>query len=170
MSKEEDLRKLENKWTDLAKWKRELARELDKLAMQPGALEVFRHAIRTVACDRGEPLQSAYKALGNQMKAVPSDKAKFKARVRAWGDKLDVSIRSITIRSMSTKWASCSSSGRLTFDQDCLGLSKSLQDYVIVHELMHFSIPNHGRLWKSLMRAHLGDYEKADKRLARCVG
>jgi HsdM N-terminal domain/Protein of unknown function DUF45 len=26
---------------------------------------------------------------------------------------------------------------------------------VIVHELLHFSVPNHGKLWKSLMRAHL---------------
>ena len=29
----------------------------------------------------------------------------------------------------------------------------------IVHELLHFSVPNHGKLWKSLMRAHLGEYE-----------
>ncbi len=103
------------------------------------------------------------------MKVAQSDKAKFKARVRHWGDNLDVSIRSITVRSMSTKWASCSTSRRLTFDQDCLRLSKSLQDYVIVHELLHFSIPNHGKLWKSLMHAHLGDYEKAERRLARRV-
>ncbi|HQU72418.1 MAG TPA: M48 family metallopeptidase, partial [Calditrichia bacterium] len=32
-------------------------------------------------------------------------------------------------------------------------------DYVIVHELLHLKVPNHGKLWKSLMRAHLGDYE-----------
>ncbi len=35
----------------------------------------------------------------------------------------------------------------------------------IVHELLHFSIPHHGKLWKSLMRAHLGEYEKFDARL-----
>ena len=38
-----------------------------------------------------------------------------------------------------------------------------LQDYVIVHELLHFHVPNHGRLWKSLMRAHLGDYERSER-------
>jgi hypothetical protein len=37
---------------------------------------------------------------------------------------------------------------------------------VIVHELLHFSVPNHGKLWKSLMRAHLGDYEAMEARLA----
>ena len=35
----------------------------------------------------------------------------------------------------------------------------------IVHELLHFSMPNHGRLWKMLMRAHLGDWEKPEQKL-----
>ncbi len=35
----------------------------------------------------------------------------------------------------------------------------------IVHELLHFSTPHHGKLWKSLMRAYLGEYEKFDGRL-----
>lgn len=34
-----------------------------------------------------------------------------------------------------------------------------------MHELLHFFVPNHGRLWKSLMRAHLGDYEKLESKL-----
>jgi len=37
----------------------------------------------------------------------------------------------------------------------------------IVHELLHFSIPNHRKLWKSLMRAHLGDYELIENRLRK---
>ena len=35
----------------------------------------------------------------------------------------------------------------------------------IVHELLHFYVPNHGKLWKSLMRACLGDYERAERNL-----
>jgi predicted metal-dependent hydrolase len=38
---------------------------------------------------------------------------------------------------------------------------------VIVHELLDFSVPNHGRLGKALMGAHLGDWEKAAARLKR---
>jgi predicted metal-dependent hydrolase len=41
---------------------------------------------------------------------------------------------------------------------------------VIVHELLHFSVPNHGKLWKSLMRAHLGDYEAQEAELKRVAG
>jgi predicted metal-dependent hydrolase len=55
---------------------------------------------------------------------------------------------------MRKKWASCSTNGRLNFNSEPLGLDVTLWDCVIVHELLHFSVPNHGRLWKSLMRAH----------------
>lgn len=30
-----------------------------------------------------------------------------------------------------------------------LDLDQGLGDYVIVHELLHFFMPNHGKLWKS---------------------
>lgn len=40
-------------------------------------------------------------------------------------------------------------------------------DYIIVHELLHFSVPNHGKLWKSLMRAYLGNYEKQEEALRK---
>ncbi|MDD9864015.1 MAG: M48 family metallopeptidase [Gammaproteobacteria bacterium] len=89
-----------------------------------------------------------------------ADKARFKARVRRWSERLDASAVSITVRPMTTKWASCSTAGRLTFDSSLLECRKEVQDYVIVHELLHFRVPNHGKLWKSLMRAHLGEYER----------
>ena len=94
----------------------------------------------------------------------------FKKRVFAWAEKLDVKARTVTVRAMTKKWASCSTAGRLTFDASLLRLPGVLQDYVIVHELLHFHVPNHGRLWKSLMRAHLGSYEARESRLRRIAG
>ena len=44
-------------------------------------------------------------------------------------------------------------------------MDKDIWDYVIVHELLHLFVPNHGKLWKSLMRVHLGDYESSDEKL-----
>ena len=93
------------------------------------------------------------------------DKEEFKARVLEWADRLDVRPTAIYIRPMRRKWASCSTAGTLTFNQELVGIDRELGDYVIVHELLHFSVPNHGRLWKSLMRAHLGDYEAMESRL-----
>ncbi len=92
-------------------------------------------------------------------------KEEFKARVREWARKLDVSTSYIAVRSMKNKWASCSTNGRLHFNTDLLVVDRKLGDYVIVHELLHFSVPNHGKLWKSLMTAHLGNYEKLGARL-----
>jgi predicted metal-dependent hydrolase len=95
------------------------------------------------------------------------EKDEFKHHVLAWADKLGVRVRSLAVRPMRKKWASCSTAGRLNFSSELLSLPHDLADYVIVHELLHLSVPNHGRLWKSLMRAHLGNYEALDLRLKK---
>ncbi len=100
------------------------------------------------------------------MKTLTGKEA-LKSRIMEWAAKLDVPIHSATVRPMRTKWASCSTSGRLTFDEALTRMSPHLQDYVIVHELLHFRVPNHGKLWKSLMRAHLGEYELLETELKR---
>jgi len=93
------------------------------------------------------------------------DKEEFKARVLEWAAKLDVTVRSLSLRPMRAKWASCSTAGNLSFNVELLQRDRQIGDYVIVHELLHFFVPNHGKLWKSLLRAHLGDYEHVEKRL-----
>jgi len=95
------------------------------------------------------------------------DKEEFKARVHYFADKLDININSLAIRPMRNKWASCSTAGNLNFNAELLELDKELGEYVIVHELLHFSVPNHGKLWKILMRVHLGDYVMLEKKLKK---
>ena len=71
----------------------------------------------------------------------------------------------LDVREMRNKWASCSTNSNLNFNSELLDLNEELRDYVIVHELLHFFVPNHGKLWKSLMRVHLGDYEARELQL-----
>lgn len=93
-------------------------------------------------------------------------KDQFKARVLEWAQKLEVSVRVISIRTMKNKWASYTrANDLLIFNSELLEMEPEIQDYVIVHELLHFVTPNHGKLWKSLMRAHLGDYERIELKL-----
>ena len=66
---------------------------------------------------------------------------------------------------MRNKWASCSTTGRVSLATDVLPLSRKSQDYIIVHELLHLRVPNHGKLWKSLMHAYLGDHAKVEGRI-----
>ena len=93
------------------------------------------------------------------------NKEEFKDRVKHWAMKLDVDIQSLALRPMKNKWASCSTNGNLNFNSEVLALDRKVGDYVIVHELLHFVVPHHGKLWKSLMRAYLGDYERLDRKL-----
>jgi predicted metal-dependent hydrolase len=95
------------------------------------------------------------------------DRAEFKSRVLEWAVKLDVTVRGLYVRPMRNKWASCSTAGTLSLNDELLGMTRDLGDYVIVHELLHLRVPNHGKLWKSLMRAYLGDYERQERRLRR---
>jgi len=100
------------------------------------------------------------------MRADETQRRAFKARAQHWANKLDVKINWLAVRPMRNKWASCSSNGHLNFNAELLDLDEALWDYVIVHELLHFYVPNHGKLWKSLMRVHLGSYEAIEQKLA----
>lgn len=95
------------------------------------------------------------------------DKQEFKARILECAEKLGVQTRSIAVQPMKNKWASCSTSGNFRFNSELLNLDREIGDYVIVHELLHFRVPNHGRLWKSLMKAHLGDFESIEAKLKK---
>jgi predicted metal-dependent hydrolase len=85
--------------------------------------------------------------------AVPIDL--FKAEVQAWAQRLGVTPREIHLRPMKRKWASCSSRGRLTFNTDLLRQPAAFRREVIVHELLHLKVPNHGPLFKALLKAYL---------------
>lgn len=86
-------------------------------------------------------------------KAVPL--ALFRTEVRTWAKRIGVAPTEIRVRTMKRKWASCSSRGRLTFDADLLRQPAGFRAAVIVHELLHLKVPNHGRLFRTLLRAYL---------------
>mgnify|MGYP003116254538 CR=1 FL=1 len=99
------------------------------------------------------------------MADADTQRLRFRGRAAHWAERLNVGSHSVTLRPMRNKWASCSSSGRMTFNSELLSLDEDVWDYVIVHELLHFFVPNHGRLWKSLMTAYIGDFQMAEKKL-----
>jgi len=92
--------------------------------------------------------------------AVPRDI--LVAEVHAWARRLGVEgrIHEIHVRPMKRKWASCSSRGRLTFDVDLLRQPADFRARVIVHELLHLRLPNHGPLFRRLLEAYLHSYGK----------
>lgn len=79
----------------------------------------------------------------------------FLSEVRAWAIRIGVDVKEIHVRPMKLKWASCSSQGRLTFDTDLLRQPADFRRKAIVHELIHLKLPNHGKLFSTLVRAYL---------------
>ncbi|MBI3985427.1 MAG: M48 family metallopeptidase [Lentisphaerae bacterium] len=47
--------------------------------------------------------------------------------------------------------------GRISFSADVLAQPRRFREFVIVHELLHLKVPNHGKLFKSLLKAYLGN-------------
>ena len=92
------------------------------------------------------------KALNN-----PSD---LKGTVDQWAERIGVDVTEVHIRTMQRKWASISTNGRLTLNTDLLNIPTTLVEFVIVHELVHLLVPNHGKLFKGYMSTYLPDWEK----------
>lgn len=84
----------------------------------------------------------------------------FKRRVAEWAGQICVKPSQIRVQDMSRKWASCSTRGWVTFSSDLLHEPKRFQDFVIVHELLHLKIRNHGKLFKSLLSGYAPGWQE----------
>lgn len=82
--------------------------------------------------------------------------------VRGWAARIGVKVAQTHLRRMTTKWASISRAGRLTLNAELLDLPRDLGEYVIVHELVHLLVPNHGKVFKSFLAAYLPDWEERE--------
>jgi predicted metal-dependent hydrolase len=88
------------------------------------------------------------------------DAIAFKAEVQRWATKIGVQPKRVQIQCMTTKWASCSPAGRICFNVELLSENATFQQVVIVHELLHLLVPNHGKLFRSLMTAYAPGWEQ----------
>ena len=93
----------------------------------------------------------------------------LKDRVGQWASKIGVRPLRVQIQPMIKKWASCSPSGRICLSKDLLSEDRAFQQVVIVHELLHLRVHNHGKLFKSLMSAYLPEWEKVANGRIRSV-
>jgi predicted metal-dependent hydrolase len=74
----------------------------------------------------------------------------------------------VTIRNQKTRWGSCSDKNNVSLNIKLIRLPDKLCDYVILHELLHTRIKNHGKtFWRELdkivndakaLRTQLRDY------------
>lgn len=81
----------------------------------------------------------------------------FRAEIGAWSKRIKVEPKEVHIRPMKRKWGSCSTAGRVSFNTELLTAPAKIRKRVIVEELLHLKLPNHGKLFKALLRAYLGE-------------
>ena len=81
------------------------------------------------------------------------------ALIAEWETKLDVTVPKWTIRRMKTKWGSCNRETRhLWFNVELAKKHPDCLEYIIVHEMTHYSERNHTERFTKLMDKQLPDW------------
>lgn len=76
---------------------------------------------------------------------------------------------SLHVKTMQTRWGSCSPSGRITLNTELIKAPKACIEYVIIHELCHLIHPNHNKKFYRLLSSLMPDWEQWKDRLERSM-
>jgi len=95
----------------------------------------------------------------------PLNKTDLLEMIQEWQEKLKVKPNRIQIRRMSNKWCSCSAKGNLTINSELTRLPQEIVEYVILHELVHLIVPNHGKTFRVLLSVYLPNWEELHSKL-----
>jgi len=74
--------------------------------------------------------------------------------------RLEVSFKSVKMRSQSSRWGSCSSSGNLNYNWRLIIAPPFVLDYVAAHEVAHLVEMNHSAAFWATVKKTLPDMEK----------
>ncbi len=88
----------------------------------------------------------------------------IREKVEHWAKRLNVQPRLLRVQRMTRKWGSCSTRGILTLASDLDKQPLNFQNFVIAHELLHLRVPNHGKLFKALLTAHVPGWKRHEVR------
>ncbi|OMD38876.1 M48 family metallopeptidase [Paenibacillus odorifer] len=88
-------------------------------------------------------------------------------RINRYQTQLRVKPKTIDIVESRTKWGSCSSDKKLTFNYRLAMAPVEVIDYVIIHELCHLLHMNHDRSFWRKVGSLMPDYKEKEEYLAR---
>jgi predicted metal-dependent hydrolase len=96
-----------------------------------------------------------------------------RARVEV-GTRLDAAVAragtaytSLSIRGQRTRWASCSSSGAMSFNYCLLLAPAEILDYVVEHEVAHLELHDHSPLFWDLLASRYPEWREREDWLRR---
>ena len=72
-------------------------------------------------------------------------------------------IRSVKLRYMTSKWGSCSATGKISLSARLLFAPQAIVDYVIIHELSHLIELNHSDRFWAIVKNACPNYEESER-------
>ena len=92
--------------------------------------------------------------------------ARLPTSVERWWPRLGRGDRPrVLIRDQRRRWGSCAPDGTLRFNWRTMMLEPALVEYIVVHELAHLSIKNHGPDFWGLVARAMPDVQQRRRRL-----
>ena len=131
-----------------------------QLHPQPGRQRVHRNGERLLvpAGDPRPALERYYRRRARLEIAPRLDRATALA---------GTPYRDLTIRAQRTRWASCSSTGRMSFNWRLLLAPDCVLDYVVWHEVCHLQVLDHSPRFWTLLERHWPRYRQDREWLRR---
>ena len=71
----------------------------------------------------------------------------------------------VSIRKQKTRWGSCSTKNNINLNANLLHLPPELVDYVLLHELVHTRVKNHGKDFWDELETVVPNAKQVDRRL-----
>ena len=124
-----------------------------RLVPEPGRRQVHRRgdALRVPDGDPREALERWYRRMARPEVAARLDAACARAGTPYTG---------LTIRGQRTRWASCSSTGRMSFNWRLLLAPERVLDYVVEHEVCHLEVLDHSPRFWALLESRMPDWRE----------
>jgi len=105
------------------------------------------------------PTEADIAALKAQARAILPEKVAY------WSKKMGVTPTGIKITSARKRYGSCSGKNSLCFSCLLMQCPEAAIDLVVVHELCHIKVRNHGPDFYALLAQYLPDYKERKKLL-----
>ena len=100
-------------------------------------------------------------------RALSRAAAEIAPRLDAATARAGTSYNGLTIRSQRTRWASCSSTGGMSFNWRLLLAPEAVLDYVVEHEVCHLEVMDHSPRFWALLEARVPDWREHSAWLRR---
>ncbi|MDX2414697.1 MAG: SprT family zinc-dependent metalloprotease [Bacteroidales bacterium] len=86
--------------------------------------------------------------------------------VSKWEERMGLDVKEFRVRKMTTRWGTCNPRARRIWFSLMLAKRRpELIEYIVVHEMVHFLVQGHNKLFYNYMDKYLSDWKNLRKEL-----